>query len=237
MRPTALVTGAGRGIGRAIAGALTADAWVVGLDLAFPEPELASLSLQVDVRDRAGLRQAVQRIIEDREGLDCVVCAAGIIRDHVSWKMTAEEWDEVIGVNLTGSFNVAQAVLPALRRSDAGRLVFIGSINGIRGKFGQANYAASKSGLVGLARSLALELARDHVTVNVITPGFIETEMTLSLPEEAHRHAVARTPLGRVGRPEDVSGLARFLCSRDAGFITGAVIPVDGGQLLGEVVA
>lgn len=236
MRPTAIVTGAGRGIGRAIARELAHEAWVAGLDLEFPGDEASTLSLVVDVTSRRAVNEAVQHVAKEREGIDWLVTAAGIIRDRVSWKMTDAEWDRVIAVNLTGSFNVARAATPFLRQSSRGRIVFIGSINGIRGKFGQANYSASKAGLVGLGRSLGLELARDHVTVNVITPGFIQTDMTLGLPEDAQRHAVARTPLGRMGKPEDVAGTVAFLCSEAASFITGAVIPVDGGQLLGEVV-
>lgn len=237
MRPTALVTGGGGGIGRAVASALVHDAWVATFDIAFPEPEVASLSRLVDVTDREALKRAVQEIADDRGGIDWVVCCAGTIRDRVSWKMTDADWDDVIAVNLTGCFNTGRAVAPYLRRSNSGRLVFIGSINGMRGKFGQANYAASKAGLIGLTRSMALEFARDRVTVNLIAPGFIETAMTMSIPEDAQRHAVARTPLGRTGKPKDVAAAVRFLCNDDAGFITGAAIPVDGGQLLGEVVA
>ena len=237
MRPTALVTGGGGGIGRAVASTLAHDAWGATIDIAFPESEVASLSMLVDVTDRKALKNAVQEIADDRGGIDWVVCCAGTIRDRVSWKMSDLDWDKVIEVNLTGCFNTARAVAPYLRRSLSGRLVFIGSINGMRGKFGQANYSASKAGLIGLTRSLALELARDHVTVNLIAPGFIETAMTQVLPEDAQRHAVARTPLGRTGKPHDVAAAVRFLCGEDAGFITGAAIPVDGGQLLGEVVA
>lgn len=237
MRPIALVTGANGGIGRAISTALAKDATVVALDLAFtdPVPAEASRALEIDVTDAAAVTRAVRSIGSELGGVDWVVCAAGIICDRVSWKMTDDEWSSVIDVNLTGVFNTARPAASLLRRSSAGRLVFIGSINGTRGRFGQANYSASKAGLVGLARTLALELARDGITVNVVTPGFIETPMTRSLPMALQERAIARTPLRRAGYPEDVAAAVRFLCSPEAGFITGTVIPVDGGQLLGEV--
>lgn len=235
MRRVALVTGAGRGIGRAIAERLAGDAWVAGLDLAFPEgPGAAQWVRETDVADSAAVNAALAHVIEERGRVDWVICAAGITRDGVSWKMDDAAWGEVLAVNLTGAFHTARAAAPALRRSPAGRLVFISSINGVRGSFGQANYAAAKAGLIGLARSLALELARDGVTVNVVAPGFIDTEMTRRLPDSLRSRAVARTPLGRCGAAADVAHAVRFLCDEAAGFITGAVLPVDGGQLLGS---
>ncbi len=237
MRPIALVTGANGGIGRAISKTLARDATVIALDLAFtdPLPKGTNRALEIDVTDAAAVTDAVRSIGSELGGVDWVICAAGIIRDRVSWKMSDDEWSRVIDVNLTGVFNTVRPATPLLRRSPAGRLVFIGSINGTRGRFGQANYAASKAGLVGLARALALELARDGITVNVVTPGFIETPMTRSLPAALQERAIARTPLRRAGCPDDVAAVVRFLCSQEAGFITGTVIPVDGGQLLGEV--
>lgn len=236
MRPTAVVTGAASGIGRELVAALQHDAWVAALDRTPVSDEIpAAVQLEVDVTERDRLREVMAGIARERGRIDWVVCAAGIIRDRVSWKMTDEEWDDVIRTNLTGAADVVRASLPWLRKSPAGRVVFLGSINGTRGRFGQSNYAASKAGLVGLARSLALELARDGVTVNVVTPGFIDTPMTRRLPPEVLHGAVARTPLGRLGEPRDVADAVRFLCGPGAGFITGAVIPVDGGQLLGGV--
>ncbi len=234
MRRTALVTGGARGIGGAIVAALAEDAWVASLDCDFPDgPGAAAAALPVDVRDGPAVGAAVERILGERGGLDWVVCAAGIVRDRVSWKMSDSEWDDVLDVNLSGAFKTVRAALPALRQSAQGRVVFISSINGLRGNFGQANYAAAKAGLVGLARSLALELARHNVTVNVVAPGFIDTRMTRGLAPDARARAVARTPLGRAGTAEEVARLVRYLCSDGAGFVTGAVVPIDGGQLLG----
>jgi NAD(P)-dependent dehydrogenase (short-subunit alcohol dehydrogenase family) len=234
VRHTALVSGGARGIGGAIVTALAGDAWVASLDCDFPDgPGAAAVTFTADVRDGSGLGDVVERITRERGGLDWVVCAAGIVRDRVSWKMTDAEWDDVLEVNLTGAFKTVRAALPALRKSGHGRVVFISSINGLRGNFGQANYAAAKAGLVGLARSLALELARHGVTVNVVAPGFIDTLMTRALPQAARERALLRTPLGRAGTAEEVGAFVRYLCSDAAAFITGAVVPIDGGQLVG----
>ena len=235
MRPTALVTGGTRGIGRAVADQLARDAWVATVDIRRADPDVAHHAIEADVTQPEEVAAAIEQIVAERGGLDWVVCSAGITRDRVSWKLTDEDWDDVLAVNLSGAFNVVRAASTHLRNSTQGRVVFVSSINGLRGRFGQANYAASKAGLIGLARSLALELARDGVTVNVIAPGFIDTEMTRVLPDAKRRAAIERTPLGRWGCPEDVAASVRFLCGASAGFITGTVLPVDGGQLLGGV--
>ncbi len=233
MRRTALVTGAGRGIGKAIVEALGEEVWVGAMDVQFDDGPVGDAQFVVDVSDSAAVDEAVSSIAEERGGLDWVVCGAGIVRDRVSWKMTDSEWDAVIAVNLTGAFNVSRAAALSLRSSGHGRLILISSINGVRGSFGQANYAAAKAGMIGMSKTLARELARDGVTVNCILPGYIDTPMTQGLTEDVRAAAIARTPLGRLGRVEDIVAAVKFLCDDQAEFITGIALPVDGGQLLG----
>ncbi|MEK7722144.1 MAG: SDR family oxidoreductase, partial [Elusimicrobiota bacterium] len=153
-------------------------------------------------------------------------------RDAVIWKMTPEQWDTVIGVNLKGYFNHIRAVAPVFKEQRRGKIVNIASINGLRGKFGQSNYCASKAGVIGLTKSVAKELGRYQVNVNCVAPGMIETEMTKTLPAEAMEGAIKESALGKLGRPEDVAHLTAFLVSEKAAHITGAVIQVDGGQYI-----
>jgi NAD(P)-dependent dehydrogenase (short-subunit alcohol dehydrogenase family) len=224
----ALVTGAAGGIGRAITAALSAEgARVVGVDL-----DADGGCLRCDVTEREEVEAVVERVVGEHGGLDLLVHAAGITRDGVLWKLEDPDWSAVMRVNLDAAFLLLRAAAPHLRRSTRGAAVLISSINGERGKLGQANYAASKAGLIGLARSAARELGRDGARVNVVAPGIVTTAMTESLPEEIRERAVAETVLGRPGRPEDVANAVVFLCSGLARHVTGQVLRVDGGQLM-----
>ena len=228
----ALVTGAGGGIGRAVVRALAdAGAAVVASDrpgLAVPSPARA---VPCDLA-RPETIPALAAEVERAHGrLDLVVHSAGIARDAVLWKMAESAWDEVIAVNLSAAFHLLKAVVPLLRRSGGGSVVLLSSINGERGKFGQANYAASKAGLVALGRTAAIELAAFGVRVNSIAAGFVRTAMTDSLPPEVKERALSESLLKRAAEPEDVAGAVLFLCSDLSRHVTGQVLRVDGGQL------
>lgn len=240
----ALVTGAGRGIGAAIARELAHEGTdLVLVDLgAFPEAErLASeirasgrkaIALAADVTSVGDAEQCVETAIREMDRLDILVCNAGITRDAMVWKMTEEAWDEVIGVNLKGCFTYCRAAAPVFRAQGSGRIVTIASINGLRGKAGQANYAASKAGVAALTKTLARELGRSGVTVNCVAPGMVRTKMTATLPDSILDAACAESVLGRIADPEDIAHAVAFLCSSHARHITGTVLRVDGGQYL-----
>ncbi len=218
----ALVTGSAGGIGQAIVTAIReAGGTAVGFDLA-----------EGDVGRDEDVRKVVERVLENHGRLDCMVHAAGITRDKVIWKLSPEAWDQVLEVNLRGAFLLLRHGVPVMRKAGAGRIVLIGSINGSRGKFGQTAYAASKAGLIGLARSAARETGRFGIRVNVVEPGMVRTPMTEALPEEYIEAAKEESLLGRLAEPEDIAASVLFLCGPGSAHITGQVIRVDGGQYL-----
>jgi 3-oxoacyl-[acyl-carrier protein] reductase len=239
----ALVTGGNRGIGRAVAEALARDGAAVavaaGQDLAGAEEVVAGLrstgaraiALQADVSDAAQAERLVASTVEELGRLDILVNNAGLTRDGLIVRMDEAEWDAVLDVNLKGAFLCTKAALKRMMRQKSGCIVNITSVMGLRGNAGQANYAASKSGLIGLTKSTAWEVASRGIRVNAVAPGFITTRMTEGLPEEVTAEALKRIPLGRLGRPEDVAGVVVFLCSEAASYMTGQVLVVDGGML------
>jgi len=240
----ALVTGGASGIGTAVALEFArhgADVAIVDLLVgeaarevlaAIQDEGVRGLALQGDVADRGRADEVVADVRERLGGLHILATCAGINRDAVIWKMSAEEWDAVIDVDLSGTFHYCQAVAPIFREQRYGKIVTISSINGLRGKVGQVNYAAAKAGVIGLTKALAKELARSHVNVNAVAPGFILTPMTAAMSAEAREAAIGEIPLGQAGTPEDVAALVAFLCTERARHITGEVIKVDGGQYI-----
>lgn len=226
----AVVTGGARGIGRAIAEALVkAGAEVHAFDLGVADLELPFTCHEVDVADSESVAAAVERLPDHATLL---VNNAGITRDRSLAKMSDEEWQAVLSVNLTGAFNTLRALAPRMRAAGHGRIVNITSINGLRGKFGQANYSAAKAGLVGLTKTAAKELGAKGVTVNAVAPGMVMTDMAHALPQEILDAALAETATKRLAEPSDIAHAVLFLLSDAARMITGEVIKVDSGQYI-----
>jgi NAD(P)-dependent dehydrogenase (short-subunit alcohol dehydrogenase family) len=228
-----IVTGASRGIGAAIAQHFIDDGdHVVAFSRSGDAPKGCAQSRAVNVTDSAAVNEAVKAAIEEFGPVDVAVVNAGVTRDGLAMRMPDEQWREVLATNLDGAFFTARAAMASMVRARRGSIIFIGSVSPFLGVPGQANYAAAKAGLVGLARALAKEVASRSVTVNVVAPGLIDTDMTAELG--ASREAMlAMIPLGHVGEPSDIAGVVGFLASNHARYITGAVIPVDGGLALG----
>ena len=229
----ALVTGGAGGIGSTVAGLfLDAGARVASVDLPGHGCIDGALELQCDLADGGSVASMFETFSASFDRLDIVVHCAGITRDAVLWKMDDDAWSDVLRVNLDSAFLILRESVPLMRALGEGAIVLVSSINGERGKFGQANYTASKAGLIGLGRTAARELGRFGIRVNVLAPGMIETPMTASLDAEVRRNAIEEAVLGRIGTPEDVARAALFLASPMARHITGQVLRVDGGQLI-----
>ena len=240
----ALVTGGSSGIGRCVAQTLARDGCDVGIFYLGEPQDAAEVVKQIesvgrrawvrigDVSDPRQVTDAVESFVQEMSGVQILVNNAGIVRDQVIWKMTDEQWRQVIDVDLTGVFNFSRAVATHMRNNGDGAIVNISSINGLRGRFGQTNYAAAKAGVIGLTKSLAKEMARFGVTVNAVAPGLIDTPFLNAMPEQKRQAATAEILMGRIGTAQDVADAVAFLCSDHARFITGTVLKVDGGQYI-----
>ena len=236
----AIVTGASRGIGRAIAHQLACQGAIViaaarGENARPVVEEIASAggraeALALDVTEPGAAERAVAEVLERHSRIDILVNNAGITRDQLLLRMKREDWDDVLATNLTAAFTLTQAVLKPMVRQRGGRIICIGSVVGMSGNAGQANYAASKAGLIGFTKSLALEVGSRGITANVVAPGLIETEMTRALTDKARDEWASKIPLRRLGTPADVASAVCFLASDEASYITGHVLAINGGM-------
>jgi len=239
----ALVTGGARGIGRAIALTFAREgADIVVADVNAEEAEKTArdieaigrkaLGLGMDVTDFAKVEEGINKILDKFTKVDILVNNAGITKDNLLLRMSAQEWEMVLNVNLKGAFNCIKAVSRPMIKQRSGRIINIASIIGIMGNAGQANYSASKAGLIALTKTAAKELASRNINVNAVAPGFIQTEMTAKLPEEVKAKMKEAIPLARFGQPEDVGAVCLFLASSDSDYITGQTVVVDGGMVM-----
>jgi 3-oxoacyl-[acyl-carrier protein] reductase len=239
----AFVTGSSRGIGRATALTLSR----AGLDIIVASPELekneevaaeiraaggAADTLNLDLTSFDSIKTGIASVLKEKGRIDVLVNNAGITRDGLAMRMKQDDWSLVLQINLSGAFFAIQQVLPAMMRARWGRIVNISSIVGQAGSAGQANYAASKAGLIGLTKALAQEVASRNITVNAVAPGYIQTDMTAVLPEEVKAKILAGVPLQRIGQPDDIANAVKFLSSEEAGYITGHVLAVNGGMYM-----
>ena len=237
MARTALVTGGSRGIGAAIAKALKAEGYNVAATYAGNDEAAAKFTDETGIKtykwnvaDYEESRAGIARVEDEMGPVDVVVANAGITRDAPFHKMTPQQWQEVIDTNLTGVFNTVHPIWPGMRERGFGRVIVISSINGQKGQFAQANYAATKAGDLGIIRSLAQEGAAKGITANAICPGYIATEMVMAVPEKVREAIIGMIPAGRLGEPEEIARCVAFLASDDAQFINGSTISANGGQ-------
>lgn len=238
----AIVTGASRGIGRAIAERLAAGGSTVVCVARGGNAEATAAAITAsggkatahaaDVTDAGAVEQLIKQTVDTHGKLDIVVSNAGITRDQLMLRMKRDDWDQVIATNLTATFTLCQAALKPMIKQRAGRIIAISSVVGQMGNAGQANYAASKAGLIGFCKALAREVASRQVTVNVVAPGFVETDMTRAMADNAKTQLAALIPLGRIGTPAEIAAAVGFLASDEASYITGQVLAVNGGMYM-----
>jgi len=231
---TVLVTGGNRGIGRAIAEEFIALGYRVAVTVRSGEGPAGSLSVKADVTDSESIDSAIAQVEEKLGPIEILVANAGITKDTLLMRMTDEEFEDVINTNLTGVFRVLKRATKGMIKARFGRVILIGSVVGLLGSAGQVNYSSAKSALVGMARSVTRELGARGITANVVAPGFIDTDMTAELPEEQQAEYRKRIPAGRFASPSEVAKAVAWLASDDAAYISGAVIPVDGGLGMGH---
>ncbi|MFE9787004.1 3-oxoacyl-ACP reductase FabG1 [Nocardia salmonicida] len=229
-----LVTGGNRGIGLAVAQRLQADGHKVAVTHRGSGVPEGLFGVKCDVTDSESVDRAFTEVEEHQGPVEVLVANAGITDDTLLMRMTEDQFERVIDANLTGAFRCAKRANRAMLKGRWGRLIFLGSVVGMAGQAGQLNYAASKAGVIGMARSLTRELGSRSITSNVVAPGFIETDMTVDLPEDLKTMAKKYIPLQRLGQPEDIAAVVSFLASEDSRYVSGAVIPVDGGMGMGH---
>ena len=237
MERVALVTGGSRGIGAAISVALKNEGYKVAATYAGNNEAASNFTTETGIKtykwDVSSYEESVaglERVQAELGGIDTIVANAGITRDAPFHKMTPEQWNQVVDTNLTGVFNTVHPLWPSMRERKFGRVIVISSINGQKGQFAQVNYAATKAGDLGIIKSLAHEGARNGITANAICPGYISTEMVMSMPEKAIEATVSQIPTGRLGEPEEIARCVVFLASKDSGFINGSTISANGAQ-------
>ena len=234
MTRSVLVTGGNRGIGLAIARAFAANGDKVVVTHRGADTPSGLQGVRCDITDAAQVEALFDEVEKQQGPVEVLVANAGITRDTLLLRMSEQDWDDVIATNLTASYRLAKRAAKGMLRMRRGRMVFVSSVVGLSGSAGQVNYAASKSGLIGLARSVARELGSRSITANVVAPGFVETDMTAALPEERRAELLGQIPLGRYATPDEVAGVVTWLAGDAAAYVTGAVIPVDGGLGMGH---